>query len=57
MSTYLDLNKSEVRVLLSGLHNIVLDKELLDYICSFDSSAKNTIDNLISKFEDTFKGN
>lgn len=57
MSTYLDLNKSEVRVLLSGLHNIVLDKELLDYVCGFDSSARNTIDNLISKFEDTFKGN
>lgn len=57
MSTYVDLNKSEVKVLLSGLHNLVLDTELLDFVSSFDNRAKDTIDNLICKFEDTFRSN
>ncbi len=56
MSTIVDLNKNEVKVLLSGLHNLAIDKELLDYLSSFDYKAKDTIENLICKFEDTFKG-
>lgn len=56
MSAYVDLNLNEVKVLLSGLHNLALDKEILDYLSSKDPKAIYTIENLISKFEDTFKG-
>ncbi len=55
MSTYVDLNLDEVKVLLSGLHNLVIDKEILDYLQSRDSKSIYTIENLICKFEDTFK--
>ena len=55
MSPVVDLDKNEVRVLLSGLHNLAIDKELLDYLSGFDYKAKDTIENLICKFEDTFK--
>lgn len=57
MSTYVDLNKDEVKVLLSGLHNLVIDKEILDYLSARDHKIKYTIDNLICKFEDTFRSN
>lgn len=57
MSTYVDLNKDEVKVLLSGLHNLVIDKEILDYLAARDHKIKYTIDNLICKFEDTFRSN
>ena len=56
MSNEVDLNKNEVKILLSGLHNLALDKDLLEYLSSFDSKARNTIETLIYKFEDTFKG-
>lgn len=56
MSAYVDLNLNEVKVLLSGLHNLALDKEILDYLSSKDPKAIYTIENLICKFEDTFKG-
>ena len=55
MTKVVDLNKDEVKILLSGLHNLVLDPNLLDYITSIDTKAKNNIDNLINKFEETFK--
>jgi hypothetical protein len=55
MTQVVDLNKEEVKLLLSGLHNLVLDTNLLDYITSVDAKAKNNIGNLISKFEDTFR--
>ena len=55
MSTFVDLNYDEVKVLLSGLHNLVIDKELLDYLQSRDNKSIYTIENLICKFEDTFR--
>lgn len=57
MSTFVDLNYDEVKVLLSGLHNLAIDKEILDYLSSKDNKVKYTIENLICKFEDTFKVN
>lgn len=55
MSAYVDLNFDEVKVLLSGLHNLAIDKDILDYLTSKDPKAIFTIENLICKFEDTFK--
>lgn len=55
MSSVIDLNKSEVKVLLSGLHNLILDKEILDYLKGIDSSVTSTIESLIYKFEEVFK--
>ena len=57
MNTFVDLNYDEVKVLLSGLHNLAIDKEILDYLSSKDNKVKYTIENLICKFEDTFKVN
>lgn len=54
MTTMIDLNKNEVKILLSGLHNLILDTKLLDYITGVDRNAKNTIEILISKFEESF---
>lgn len=56
MTQVVNLNRDEVKLLLSGLHNLVLDPNLLEYITSIDVKAKNNIGNLINKFEDTFKG-
>jgi len=56
MSSVVDLDKNEVKILLSGLHNLAIDKDLLDYLSSFDSKAMFTIEKLIYKFEDTFRG-
>jgi len=50
-----DLNKEEVKILLSGLHNLILDDQLLDYWLSKNDNARNTIEVLINKFEETFK--
>lgn len=55
MKSVIDLDKNEVKILLSGLHNLALDRDLLDYITSIDTGAKNTIETLICKFEDTFR--
>lgn len=55
MKSYVDLNVDEVKILLSGLHNLVLDKELLDYWTGKDSRARFTIENLINKFEESFE--
>jgi hypothetical protein len=56
MSSVVDLDKNEVRILLSGLHNLAIDSDLLEYLSSFDNKARFTIEKLIYKFEDTFKG-
>lgn len=57
MTAIVDLDKNEVKILLSGLHNLAIDPELLDYLSTFDNKAKTTIETLICKFEDTFKPN
>lgn len=56
VSKTVDLNAKEVKVLLSGLHNLIFDENLFDYITSWDSAAKDTIETLINKFEQTFRG-
>lgn len=54
MKSVVDLNKDEVKILLSGLHNIIYDADLLDYWLAQDAKSKNTIELLINKFEETF---
>lgn len=53
MTKTLELNPKEVKVLLSGLHNLIFDTDLFDYITSWDSKASETISNLITKFEES----
>lgn len=55
MKSFVDLNIDEVKILLSGLHNLVLDNELLDYWTAKDNKARFTIENLINKFEESFE--
>lgn len=56
MSSVIDLNSNEVKVLLSSLHNLVLDREVVDYLKGIDNQVSSTIETLICKFEDVFKG-
>ena len=55
MTKTVDLNPKEVKVLLSGLHNLIFDTDLFDYITSWDSSANETISNLIAKCEESLR--
>ena len=55
MPNVLDLNKNEVKVLLSGLHNLSLDKEVLDYLDNINYGMKDAVESLIFKFEEVIK--
>ncbi len=52
MKSVIDLNSEEIKVLMAGLHNLVLDTDLLDCITSLNGNSRNTIENLIFKFEE-----
>lgn len=56
MSSYIDLNKKEVKILLSGLHNLILDEGIIDYLRGLDEQVPKTIEGLIYKFEGVFQG-